>query len=392
VKKNQSSARLTSRLLERPERLIGLILIGNNFVNNLAASLATLVAIRFLGEDNIALAASLATIILTVVVLIFAEITPKTIAALYPERVAFPASLILTPLLKICYPLVWLLSSITNGLLKLVRIDKSNSKRDNLSAEELRTVVNEAGALIPTRHQSMLVNILDLENLSVDHIMVPRNEVTGIDIEENLEAIVQQLYNSQHTRLPVYRQDINKIIGILHMRDAAKFLQQAHLTKEALIKQLQVPYFIPESTPLHTQLVNFQKEKARIGLVVDEYGDVQGLVALEDILEEIVGNFTTDIAETNQDIRAQADGSYLISGSATIRDINRQLGWQLPEDGAKTLNGLVTEQLQSIPSNPVCFQLNDYYIEILGTNAKQVATARIRPKSVLAKKDKLGHD
>lgn len=368
-----SRARRVVRLLSRPDRLIGVILIGNNFVNNLAASIATIIAIHFFGEVT---GPAVSTALLTITVLIFAEVTPKTYAAVKPERIAYPASRVLVPLLKLLYPLVWLVNVISNSLLKLLGVKNIEGGGDHLTRDELRTVVHEAGTLIPQRHQAMLLSILDLENVTVNDIMVPRHEVMGIDLDDSLEEILAQIRTSQHTRLPVYKGDINNIIGMLHLRNAARFLSRSEVTKAAIVQEAREPYFIPESTPLHTQLLNFQKQKRRIGIVVDEYGDVEGLVTLEDILEEIVGEFTTDVAGMEQEIHRQEDGSHLIEGTANIRDINKTLGWQLPTDGPKTLNGLILEHLEAFPDGPACLQVGSVRMEILEVRDNLITAAR----------------
>ena len=295
AKTGHKGAKRAQGLLQRTDQLIGVILIGNNFVNIFASSIATVIAIRVWGDAGIAIA----TILLTIVILIFAEVTPKTLAALFPEKIAFPASYILGPLLKILYPIVWAVNLFTGGILKLLGVSAADAANDHLSREELRTLVNEAGALIPAKHKDMLVSILDLEKVTVNDIMVPRNEVVGIDLEDDTDTILRQLRSSQHTRLPVFKGDINNIQGILHLRSASKLLQQEEINKAMIMQLCQEPYFIPESTPLNTQLINFQKGRRRFGVVVDEYGDVLGLATLEDILEEIVGDFTTDYAATS---------------------------------------------------------------------------------------------
>ena len=363
----------TSELLDRPDRLIGVILIGNNFVNNLSAAITTVIAIRVWGDSGIAAA----TILLTLVVLIFSEVTPKTLAALRPERFAFPSSLILKPLLKILYPMVWVANTISNGLLRLMRVNPHEASGDQLSQEELRTVVNESSTLIPMRHKGMLSNILDLENVTVDDIMIPRNEITGIDIEEDVGDILDQLRTAQHTRMPVYKGDINNIIGILHMRNVAKLLNLEEINKASLLSETSEPYFVPEITPLHTQMVNFQKKKRRSAFVVDEYGDVMGLVTLEDILEEIVGDFTTDVDDISQDITPQKDGTFIIDGSASLRETNKSLKWELPIDGPKTLNGLITEYLEEIPESGVCLSIDHYRMEVLQIRDNVIKTVRI---------------
>lgn len=363
-----------SKLLESPDKLIGVILIGNNFVNFLAASIATSIAISISGEP-----APLTTaVVLTLIVLIFAEVTPKTIAALYPEKIAFPSSLFLSLLLRMLYPAVWTVNVVSNGLVRFFGFKLNADKNgQQLSKEELRTVVYESSERIPRKRHGMLLNILDLEKVSVNDILVPRNEVIGIDIEDDLDEIIDQIGNAQHTRIPVYKNHIDNIIGILHLRSAGKFIQIKALNKAAIIQETIDPYFIPESTPLHTQLFNFQKKKLRMAVVVDEYGAMKGLVTLEDILEEIVGEFTTDMAASSKDIHEQEDGSYLIDGTTSIRDINRVLSWDLDSSGAKTINGLLTDVLESIPDSSIGIDLNGYYAEIVQVKGNVIRTVRM---------------
>jgi len=374
AKKGHSSAKRVEALINKPDRLIGVILIGNNFVNIFASSIATVIAIRVWGDAGIALASGL----LTIVILVFAEVTPKTLAAQHPERIAYPASLILKPLLFILYPLVWLVNGISNGLLKLVRATARDHNRDSLNTDELRTVVHEAGNLIPSKHQDMLLSILDLEKVTVDDIMIPRNEMVGIDIDEDIDAITSQLQSSQHTRLPVYKKEINNIVGIFHMRNISRFFHKEELNKAAFMQYTREAHFVPSGISLNKQLINFQQVKRRIGIVVDEYGDVLGLVTLEDILEEIVGEFTSDMAATSKDIHPQKDGSFLIDGTATIRDINRILNWKLPANGPKTLNGLIIEQLEFIPEYNICMDLFGYKVETLHLKDNMIKTARVQ--------------
>tara|TARA_R110000822_G_scaffold31316_6_gene90633 strand:+ start:10964 stop:12286 length:1323 start_codon:yes stop_codon:yes gene_type:complete len=372
-KEGHKAARRASKLLERPDRLLGTILVGNNIVNILAASIATVVATQLWGEAGIAIA----TIGLTIIILIFGEITPKTLAALRPELIAFPVSIILKFLQILLYPVVWICGAISNILLKLIGVNTTDTNGDQLSTEELRTVVRETGLGMTRSRQNMLLGILDLEKMTVNDIMVPRNEAVGIDLNDSLTTINNQLRTCHHTRLPVFQDDINNVTGIVHMRSIARLLSRGELTKEALIQACKEPYFVPESTPLHTQLFNFQKQKRRIAIVVDEYGDVIGLVTLEDILEEIVGEFTTDMMLPSQDIHPQEDGTVVIEGSSAVRAINRQLTWKLPADGPKTLNGLITEQLESIPETSVCLTIGRYRMEILQTKDNMVKSVRI---------------
>ena len=376
-KNKHRGARRASKLLERPDRLIGLILIGNNLVNIAASALATVIAIRLWGDAGIIIA----TIALTLTILIFAEITPKTIAALYPEKIAFPASFILWPLLKLLYPVVVGVNGITNGLLRLLGFDPNKRGDEHVSSEELRTIVTEAGQLIPRQHRDMLLNILDLEEVEVDDIMVPRSEVYGIDLDDSDDEIMQCLQNSSHTLLPVWREDINDIRGILHMRSISRVIDQQGLDRAALEREMDTPYFIPESTPLHTQLLNFQKKKLRLGIVVDEYGQVMGLVALEDILEEIVGEFTSNLQNPTDSIYPQRDGSYIIAGTATIRDINRNLDWELPTDGPKTLSGLILENLELFPDANAGLTIAGYMLEILELEGNVVQAVKARPQA-----------
>ncbi len=375
AKNGHKGALRANKLLKRTDQLIGVILIGNNFVNISASSIATVIAIRIWGDAGIAIA----TVLLTVVILIFAEVTPKTLAALFPEKIAFPASHILGPLLKVLYPIVWLVNLFTGLILKILGISPDDAASDHLSREELRTLVNEAGAMIPSKHKDMLVSILDLDKVTVNDIMVPRNEVVGIDLEDDMDAILRQMRSSQHTRLPVFKNDINNIQGMLHLRNLSKLLLQDDINRAMIMQLCQEPYFIPESTPLNTQLINFQKAKRRIGIVVDEYGDVLGIATLEDILEEIVGEFTTDYAATSPDVIPQDDGTFIIDGAAAIRTVNKILDWKLPTDGPKTLNGLITEHLETIPETNVCMKLKGHRIEVLQIKDNVVKAAIVHP-------------
>jgi Mg2+/Co2+ transporter CorB len=375
VKNQHKGATRAAELLERPDRLIGLILFGNNFINIVASMLAAFIAWRIMGEPGLALA----PFVLTVVILVFAEVAPKTLAALHPERVAFPAAIVLKPLLTIFYPIVAAINWLANGVLRLLRILPDEVDPQQLSTDELRTVVNEAGTLISQKYQSMLVSILDLEKVTVDDIMVPRNEISGIDIEDDMDEIVELLVHSQHTRLPLYRGDVDDVLGVLHLRKILQPLEHRELDKDWLLENASEPYFVPLGTPLNTQLRNFQRQRQRIGLVVDEYGDVDGLVTLEDLLEEIVGEFTTDPADQSPDVHPQDDGTFLIDGGANVRELNRSQGWELPTDGPKTLNGLVLEYLESIPEPGTSLLIARYPVEIVQVSGNAVKTARVKP-------------
>jgi len=379
AKAGQHSALRASKLLERPDRLIGLILLGNNFINILASSLATIIAIRLLGEAGIPVAA----LLLTAVILIFAEVAPKTLAALHPERIAYPASWILTPLLKILYPLVWAVNGLANLLLKPLGVNNIDPAQQSLSPEELRTVVLESGVMIPKRHRNMLLSILDLEEATVEDIMVPRHEIVGIDLTGDWAEIVARLTEVQYTRVLVYRDNIDQVVGFLHMRRVANLMtRKPEFTRAELEALIREPYFIPEGTPLNTQLLNFQKEHQRCGLVVDEYGDLMGLVTLEDILEEIVGEFTTDPLALISKITPQADGAYLVDGSINIRTLNRTLNWELPSDGPRTLNGLIMEYLETIPEPGAHLVLAGHPMEIVKILRNRVKTVLIRPSQL----------
>ncbi len=382
AKTGHRGSRLALHLLERPDRLIGFILLGNNFANIVASAIATVIGLQLFGERGIAIA----TGVLTFLVLIFGEVAPKTLGALHPERIALPASYVYTPLIRLFYPLVYIINVIANGILKALRLYPRNADIESLDSDELRSVVAEAGAMIPRRRQRMLLSILDLEKGTVEDIMVPRNEIKGIDLSDDWDETLRELAATEHTRLPVYHGSMDDLRGVVHLRQLLPLLQSGRLDSDALLELAHDPYFIPEGTPLNQQLLNFQNQKRRIGFVVDEYGDIQGLVALEDILEEIVGEFTTDPAHQAKTVHMESDNSYLVDGSVTIRNLNRSMGWKLPADGPRTLNGLILEYLETIPQPGATLALNGYTIEIAATRANVVRTARIRPPRSSRKK------
>lgn len=374
AKSGNKSAQLAQNLLERPDRLIGLILLGNNFVNILASSIATVIALRLFGEAGIAIATGL----LTLVILVFAEVTPKTLATLRSQQVAFFAAHIYTPMMKVLYPLVWVVNVFVRQLLKLFKVSPDSANEDNLDRDELRSVVNEASGMIPDSHQEMLVNILDLENVTVNDIMIPRNDILGIDLEDDWDDILAQIATTKHSRLPVYRESVDNVVGFIYLRKMLDVLRQKEIQREHLEARIRNTYFIPENTPLTVQLLNFQQQKRRIGLVVDEYGDILGLVTLEDILEEIVGEFTTD-PDTSLEIRPQTDGSYLALGSTPSRQLGRLLGWDMAANGPKTLNGLILERLEEIPEAGKVFRIEDDAVEVLEVGDNMVQEVRITP-------------
>lgn len=373
-------AKRVERLLSRPDRLIGLILIGNNLVNILASAIATIIGMRLYGDIGVAIA----TGVLTLVILVFAEVTPKTLAAIYPERVSYTSSIVLTFLMKVLSPLVVFINFITNGFIRLLGLNAKHTRDDPLSSEELRTIVNDAGRLIPRRHQDMLLSILDLEHVTVNDIMIPRNEITGININDDWKSIIRQLTHSPHGRVVLYRDNIDEAVGMLRLREAARLmLEKNEFNKETLFRAADEVYFIPEGTPLNVQLLKFQRNKQRVGLIVDEYGDIIGLITLEDILEEIVGEFTTSMAPSlAEEISPQGDGSFLIEGSANIRDINKSLKWKLPTDGPRTLNGLILEHLEEIPETHLSVKVANHPMEIVKLEENRIKLVRVYPQKI----------
>lgn len=369
-------ARLTLALLSQTDKLLGVILLGNNLVNTGAATLATLIAIRLFGQGEIILFT--ATSLLTFFILVFSEVTPKVVGASYPERIAYPASFVLTPLLKLAYPVVWFVNLFVQGLLKLLRIKPRQEEGGNmLGLEELRTVVLESAKLLPKEHRRILLNTLGLESITVDDVMTPRSQIEVIDLADEPERISQQIATSHHTRLLVYEGSLDRIVGILHVRRVLHALASGDLTADAVREILEDPYFVPEGTPLFKQLRQFQENQKRLALVVDEYGELQGLVSMEDLLEEMVGEFTTQAPVQTGWLRRMDDGSWLVEGSALVRHINRKLGLEFPLDGPKTLNGLLLEYLEDIPEAGVSVKIGDVPIEIVQTQDRAVKVARI---------------
>jgi len=376
-------AKLAIKLLDRPDRLLGLILLGNNIVNIFAATIATIIALRLYGEIGIAVA----PIALTFIILIFAEVTPKTLAALKPEKLAFPAAFIYSVIATPLYPFVWLVNIFSNTLLRLIGVHPDKETRHELSADELRAVVIEAEHFMPQAHSDMLLGILDLERVSVEDIMIPRNEITGIDLNDDWNDIVHQITHSQRTRVPVFHDSIDNTIGVLHLRKVLNLFSRDELNMKTLKSLIAPAYFIPAGTSLTRQLLNFQDNRRRSGLVVDEYGSIQGLVTLEDILEEIVGQFTTDSPTRNLGIHRQEDGTYLVDGNTHIRDINRALNWALPTKGPKTLNGLILEHMEIIPQTGTSLMIDGYTIEILRVSNNAVQTARVQDNNEIQQKN-----
>ncbi len=368
-------ARMAQKLLRKPDRLIGLILLGNNLVNIMAASIATVIGIRLFGAAGV----WIASLALTVVILIFSEVAPKTVAALHPERIAFPASFPLFVLLKLLSPAVWLINGLANFVLKPFGVKTDVELMEHLNREELRTLVKEGGERIPDDHQRMLVNILDLEQATVEDVMIPRQDIVGIDLDDDWEEILIQLTQTVYTRMPVFRENIDQVEGLLHIRTVIAKLALGGLTFDDLKRSVRRPYFIPEGTKLTQQLLEFQRRERRMGLVVDEYGDIQGLVTLDDILEEIVGEYTAESRAKTRDIRQLDDGNYLVDGGATIRTLNRNMEWDLPEDEASTLNGLLLEELGDIPCGKASLRLGPHIMTILEIKDNVIGRVLVKP-------------
>jgi Mg2+/Co2+ transporter CorB len=364
------------KLLKRPDRLLGMILIGNNLSNIVASSLATYLALKLWGEEAVVIT----TTVLTFVVLVFAEVAPKTLAVLYPEQVAkfvvFPVYYLLKPF----KPLVWSINILANGLLLLFNIRVGNKTLEPLSREELRSVVYDTTGKMSRQYQSMLLGILDLNKVRVDDVMIPRHEIIGIDINLPWNSIENQLASSAHDWLPVYREDINQLLGLVHLRElTARLLVGKPYDKELLQKKLKEPYFVPEGTPLHTQLQNFQRLRKRLAFIVDEYGEIRGLLTVEDILQEIVGEFTTGVAAMSR-VEEQSDGSYLVDGSTTIRELNRETDCQFSTRGPRTLSGMIIEHLEAMPHRGTCVRIAGYPIEIIKVKENRVDVAQIFPR------------
>ena len=376
--KGHRGARLAQKLLSKPEKLIGLILLGNNLVNILAASIATVIGIRMFGANGV----WIASLILTVVILIFSEVAPKTIAAVKPERIAFPASYVLFVLLKVLNPVVWLINGLANLVLKPMRVRTNVELMEHLNREELRTLVKEGGQHIPDDHQRMLVNILDLEQATVEDVMIPRQDIVGIDLDDPWDEILVQLTQTVYTRMPVYRESVDHVEGLLHIRTIIAKLAHGGLTFQDLKNSIRRPYFIPEGTALTQQLLEFQKRERRMGLVVDEYGDIQGLVTLDDILEEIVGEYTAESRAKTRDLRRLDDGNFLVNGGVSIRTLNRNMDWDLPEEDASTLNGLLLEELGDIPSGKTSLKVGTHIMTILEIKDNMIAKVLVKPDRV----------
>lgn len=373
VKKNNKQAIRVNQILTRPDLLLSVVLIGNTLANIVASTIATLIGQRLYGPVGVAIA----TALLTLIILVFSEMIPKTFAAIYPQQVAFATSLPLKILQRVFAPLVWVSSFISNGVLRLFGISLDRAQKEALTGEELRSVVHEAGGLLPVEHKSMLISLLDLESATVEDIMIPKSEIVGIDLEQPWSQLLEQLETAQHTRLPLYRDSIDNLVGMIHSRDVLNLALEDKLDLNSLLHVADAPYYIPEGTPLNIQILNFRKMKKRSSFVVDEYGNILGLATMEDILEEIVGEFTTDIAALSRDIMPQSDDSVIVDASLTLRHLNRLMGWQLPLIGPKTLSGLVIEYLGYIPPADSCLTIDNYRIEVLKVSDNTIKSIKL---------------
>ena len=373
VKQRNKSAIRANKLLQRPDRLLGIILIGNNFVNILAAALTTILCLRLFGDSGVLIG----SIILTMIVLIFAEVTPKTFAANYSEKVALPSSLILKFLQKLLYPLVWIVNFFSNSILKLLGVKEKESEED-LSPEELKSILENSGDLIPSRYQEMLLSVLELDKISIDEIMIPKNEIIGIDLSKDIEEIGDFLKDSKKEFFPVFDQNLDDIKGIINLYGINSFLSSQKKDTESLLQNSEEVYFALENTSLNIQLNNFQKDKKKVAVVLDEYGSVKGMVDIKDILEEIVGELSDPHEEVKIDIKEQKDGSYLIDASISVREVNKRLGWDLPLSGPKTLNGLILENTETIPEANISLEIENYLIETVLIKDNMIKFTKVR--------------
>ena len=373
VKQRNKSAIRANKLLQRPDRLLGIILIGNNFVNILAAALTTILCLRLFGDSGVLIG----SIILTMIVLIFAEVTPKTFAANYSEKVALPSSLILKFLQKLLYPLVWIVNFFSNSILKLLGV-KEKEPEEDLSPEELKSILENSGDLIPSRYQEMLLSVLELDKISIDEIKIPKNEIIGIDLSKDIEEIGDFLKDSKKEFFPIFDQNLDDIKGIINLYGINSFLSSQKKDTESLLQNSEEVYFALENTSLNIQLNNFQKDKKKIAVVLDEYGSVKGMVDIKDILEEIVGELSDPHEEVKIDIKEQKDGSYLIDAGISAREVNKRLGWDLPLSGPKTLNGLILENTETIPEANISLEIENYLIETVLIKDNMIKFAKVR--------------
>ncbi|HTH74334.1 MAG TPA: HlyC/CorC family transporter [Trinickia sp.] len=376
VGKGAFGAKSTQSLLARPDQLLGVVLIGNNLLNTIIPVLTTSIALRTFGRDNLVL--SVATGIVAFLIIVFAEITPKIVGATYPEKIALPASLIIGPLMRALKPVVWFVNLFSNTILLALHINTKGGREHRLSTEELRAIVLESGSFMPTKHRSILLNLFDLENISVDDVMIPRRRIESLDFDAPFEEILHQLETCYHNKLIVYQGDIDQVLGVLHVRKTLAALHNQELTRETLRELLTEPYFVPSGTPVFQQLQYFQETRHRSALVVNEYGELEGLVTPEDIIEELIGEFTTSIPRSAATRTGWTEnGDCIVAGSMPLRELNRWLQLTLPTDGPKTLNGLILETLEEIPEGDVCLQIGDVQLEVLQSDDQAVRTVKV---------------
>lgn len=377
------AAKLTQQLLSKTDELLGVVLIGSNLLNSASAALVTVISFRLFGHDELAL--TLATLSVTFLILVFAELTPKVAGATYPEQVAYASSFVLAPLRKLLYPAIWFVNLFVTGLLRLFRLSKNGAgELGHLGVEELRTLVSESGRLLPGKHREILLNLLSLESVTVDDVMTPRSQIEALDLADEPARLVQQISTSHHTRVPVYDGSPDNVVGILHVRRALRPILAGEVTAASLREIVLEAYFVPSGTPLFTQLRHFQDNQKRLALVVDEYGELQGLLSLEDILEELIGEFAPQAPGQLGWLRATEDGGWLVEGTALLRNLNRKLGLDFPLDGPRTLNGVILEKLEDIPEAGVSVKIGEIPIEIVQTQGRVVKVAKLYPAARIA--------
>lgn len=380
VREGRRGARLTAALLSKTDRLLGTILLGNNVVNTLLTGLVTALAIRYFGNNDTVILA--ATTMVAIVVIVFCEILPKVIGASNPERLALPLAFILRPLMTLFSPALWLVNQVTGRILRALGIDPSRKQSDHMSLEEMRTIVLESGHFIPAKHRSILLNLFDLERITVDDVMIPRSRIEGLDVTAGEQAVRERLVSCYHNKLPVFEGEVNRVIGVLHVRRALSLLQRETFDADDIRELLSDPYFIPSGTPVFTQLQFFQENRQRVGLVVDEYGEVQGLVTLEDIIEEVIGEFTTTVpGGADASLKWDEQGTAIVEGGVSLRELNRRLGTGFDLNGPRTLNGLVLEALQELPQAATSLRMGGVIIEILHVEDRLVRSARLHRQS-----------
>jgi Mg2+/Co2+ transporter CorB len=369
-------AKTTQKLLARTDLLLSVILIGNNLFNTIIPVLTTSIALHTFGHDNLVL--SVATGMVAFLIIVFAEITPKIVGATFPEKIALPASLLIAPLMRVTKPLIWFVNGFANTILRVLHINTHKARDQRLSTEELRTIVLESGSFMPTKHRSILLNLFDLENITVDDVMIPRRRIEALDYDAPLEDILHQLETCYHNKLIVYQGDIDRVLGVLHVRKTLAGLHNQDFERETLRELLTEPYFVPTGTPVFQQLQYFQESRHRIALVVNEYGELEGLLTPEDIIEELIGEFTTTMPRSGTGRGGWNDeGECIVPGSMPLRELNRWLQIKLPTDGPKTLNGLILEMLEEIPDGDVCLQIGDIKLEVLRSDDQSVRTVKL---------------